>query len=73
MTWEPPDWPDSIPNTAVDSGLPADTGPYPGWDPELDLPPDPGRDPHLDLPPDPFIDWYLCTAGDTDRQGLSLT
>jgi hypothetical protein len=70
--WEPPDWPHSILNTDMDSGPPEDTGPCPGWDPDLDLPPDPGRDPDLDLPPDPFIDWYLCTAGDTDRQRLSL-
>ena len=77
--WEPPHWPpgitatEPIPDTLMDSGLPA----YPGWDPDPELPPDPDRDPNLELPPDPFSDWYEFTAGhpwpaaDIDHQGWS--
>ncbi|MET4137572.1 DUF222 domain-containing protein [Pseudarthrobacter sp. PvP090] len=63
--WEPPHWPpgilaaETLPDTLMDSGLPA----YPGWDTELDLPPDPDRDPNLELPPDPFADWHIFTVG----------
>ncbi len=75
--WEPPHWPpgitatETVADTLLDSGLPAE----PGWDPELDLPPDPDRDPNLELPPDPFTDWYEFTGGhpwpaaDIDHQG----
>ncbi|MET4137333.1 DUF222 domain-containing protein [Pseudarthrobacter sp. PvP090] len=75
--WEPPHWPpgilaaETLPDTLMDSGLPA----YPGWDPDLDLPPDPDRDPNLELPPDPFADWHEFLSGhpwpaaDTDRPG----
>ncbi|MET4135262.1 DUF222 domain-containing protein [Pseudarthrobacter sp. PvP090] len=51
--WEPPHWPpgilaaETLPDTLMDSGLPA----YPGWDTDLDP------------PPDPFPDGHLFTAG----------
>ncbi len=62
--WEPPHWPpgitatETVADTLMGSGLPA----QPGWDPDLDLPPDPDRDPNLELPPAPFPDWHHFTA-----------